>query len=267
MLSGSIEKYGETIIITLRLVDVKKGITEKTKVNEFLNLPDDLQTMISITLKQMFNIPVDELYLTKLTNKNDYESTINNPNKSRLNLSGPRMGFTCYTGETAGILKASKSQGGFDAFPVMFQFGFQFEQQYLNEGNFQALFEFIPMITGLDQGMLLPSFTIMNGLRNNKNGLEFGFGPTIYFYKEASGYYDENDDWLLSNEWSGNSGTEPDIINRLDSRGNPRIASGFIFAVGKSFKSGKLNIPVNVYVIPNKNGIRFGASFGFNAKN
>ena len=35
---------------------------------------------------------------------------------------------------------------------------------------------------------------------------------------------------------------------------------------GKTFKSGKLNIPVNVYVIPSKDGIRMGASFGFNAK-
>lgn len=34
----------------------------------------------------------------------------------------------------------------------------------------------------------------------------------------------------------------------------------------KTFKSGKLNIPVNFYVVPNKEGIRVGASFGFNAK-
>lgn len=44
------------------------------------------------------------------------------------------------------------------------------------------------------------------------------------------------------------------------------MTSGFIFGVGKSFKSGKLNIPVNLYLIPNKSGLRFGLSVGFNAK-
>jgi hypothetical protein len=32
-------------------------------------------------------------------------------------------------------------------------------------------------------------------------------------------------------------------------------------------ESGKLNIPVNLYVVPNSEGLRFGASFGFNSKN
>jgi hypothetical protein len=48
------------------------------------------------------------------------------------------------------------------------------------------------------------------------------------------------------------------IINELQ--------AGFIVAVGKTFKSGRLNIPVNMYVVPSKDGIRMGASFGFNAK-
>ena len=56
------------------------------------------------------------------------------------------------------------------------------------------------------------------------------------------------------------------IEKRVDSRGGYELQAGFIVAAGKTFKSGKLNIPVNVYVIPNKDGIRMGASFGFNAK-
>ncbi|NOZ45429.1 MAG: hypothetical protein GXO79_01455 [Chlorobi bacterium] len=266
MLSGSIEKYGEIIIMTLRLVDVKTATTEKTKVIEFLNLPDELQTMISVTLKKMFDLPVDDDLLAKLTNKFELESTINNPDKNRLNLSGPRMGFTIYTAETAKILSQSEKIGGYDAFPMMFQFGYQFEQQYLNAGNFQALFEFLPMITGLDQGMINPSFTIMNGLRNNKNGWEFGFGPTFYFFKQAYGFYDSNNNWVRDTEWDGAHPANPDFEKRLDSRGDTRFGSGFVFAIGKSFKSGSLNIPVNMYIIPNKKGIRFGASFGFNAK-
>ena len=61
-------------------------------------------------------------------------------------------------------MQAKKNVGGFDAYPAMFQFGYQFEKQYLNEGNFQALFEFIPMISGLEQNTFIPSFTLMNGL-------------------------------------------------------------------------------------------------------
>ena len=265
MLSGSIEQYADIIIITLRLVDVNKGKTEKTKVIEFLNLPDQLQTMIHMTLSKMFDKEINQEAFSSLTNKYDFENALNNPENPVLNLSGPRMGFTCYTGESATILSNKESVGGYDAFPMMFQFGYQFEQKYLNEGNFQALFEFVPMITGLDQGMFLPSFTVMNGLRINSNGLEFGFGPTFYFFKEARGYYDEENVWYLESEFTGQENPY-NMEERLDSRGDLALGSGFVFAFGKSFKSGNLNIPVNVYIIPNKDGMRFGASFGFNAK-
>jgi hypothetical protein len=37
--------------------------------------------------------------------------------------------------------------------------------------------------------------------------------------------------------------------------------------LGKTFRSGRLNIPVNAYVRPNyKSGSQFGISFGFNAR-
>ena len=68
------------------------------------------------------------------------------------------------------ILQARESGGGFNANPLMFQFGYQFEVQYLNQGSFQALFEFIPMITGLDQGKFLPSISVLNGMRSNISG-------------------------------------------------------------------------------------------------
>lgn len=45
------------------------------------------------------------------------------------------------------------------------------------------------------------------------------------------------------------------------------IHTGFVFAAGKSFKSGRMNYPVNVFVIPSKSGMRLGLTFGFNAKN
>jgi len=266
MVSGSVELFGESIVISLNLIDVASESIEKTSVKEFLNLPKEIQFMIRMTLNTMFNIKNDEFAVYSLTKKNNYESSVNNPNATRLNLSGSRWGAIYYTGNAASRLKESTKTGGYGMYNVMFQFGYQFEIQYLNEGNFQALFEIIPLISGLDQGRINPSLTIMNGLRNNKNGLEFGFGPTLGITRKAVGYYDSDNQWHLENEWTSNEPNIYQLENREDSRGSVSLNPGFIFAIGKSFKSGKLNIPVNVYVIPNKNGVLFGASFGFNAK-
>lgn len=272
MFSGSVELYGEAIIVTMRLVDVASATVEKTQVKEFLNIPKEVQKMIGITIREMFGRKSDEILLNSLTKPFNYENAINNPYRTRLDLSGPRMGLTVFTGEPATILSAHRSEGGYDAMPAMFQFGYQFEQQYLNEGNFQALFEFIPLISGLDQGMFIPSLTIMNGIRNNQNGWEFAFGPTLSVVRKAD-VYNVDGHWHLESEWKEVDSTNTPVPipyfveRRFDSRGELSLNSGFVFAFGRTFKSGKLNIPVNAYIIPSRNGMRFGASFGFNAKN
>jgi hypothetical protein len=155
----------------------------------------------------------------------------------------------------------------------MFQFGYQFEKQYLNEGNFQALFEFIPMVTGLDQGFFIPSFTIMNGIRNNKTGWELAFGPTMSIVKKAYGYTDPSTQkWVRVDNNSDNPDKSsfpnaPDVLERrLDSRGIPIVQTGFIIAAGKTIKSGNLNLPINLFMIPGKNSFRFGLSVGYNSK-
>ena len=56
------------------------------------------------------------------------------------------------------------------------------------------------------------------------------------------------------------------IEKRPDSRGETDITYGFLVAAGKTIKSGKLNLPVNIYAVPGKNGIRFGISMGWNGK-
>jgi hypothetical protein len=267
MFSGSVELIGQQIVVTMRLIDIKTEAVEKTQVNEYLNLPTEVKNMLNISISEMFNKKVDVTLKTKLTKKFAYDNSINNPKVNRLNCSGPRMGATLFTDKAAKIICDPKSKGGFDGYPAMFQFGYQLEQQYLNEGNFQALFEFVPMLTGLDQGLCIPSFTLMNGLRNNKNGWEFAFGPTIIATKMADGYYSDGE-WHLKSEWKNDSLANPNfIVSRVDSRGEMKITSGFVFAFGKTIKSGNLNIPINAYVIPNKDGIRFGLSFGYNSKN
>ncbi len=265
MLTGSAEVYGETLILSLRLIDVNSEKIEKNLVREFLNYPQEIQMMVRIGVNELFDRPNDPTVIQRLTKPSDYENPINNPNKSRISLGGPRMGATIFTGKTATYLNEPTSQGGYNAFPVMFQFGYQFEMQYLNQGDFQALFEFIPNVTGLDQNLIIPSITFLNGLRNTKNGFEIAFGPTVYMQSIAKGVY-LNDVWTLTKGLTPEQMEGLSVTERLDSRGNYKLGTGFLFGIGRTFRSGKLNIPVNAYVIPNKSGARFGISFGYNAK-
>jgi hypothetical protein len=232
---------------------------------EFVHIKNQLSSMMEITVNKMFGIEVNEAQEQKLTKPFDFESSVNYPDVSTLNLSGPRMGFTAFTGDLSSIYKAPMLEGGFNATPLMFQFGYQFEVKYLNEGDFQALFEIIPIVTGLDQGKFIPSVSILNGIRSNKTGWEFAFGPVFYILKESEGYYDENNSWKLVNEYDGEQPNTAEIISRLDSRGKLVFDSGFVFGIGKTFKSGRMNIPINAFVVPGKSGSRFGLSLGFNA--
>lgn len=112
MFTGSMELIGETIIATFRLIDVKSGSIEKTQVNEFLNLPKELQSMVKICVSEMFGKPVDPTILEYITKKNNFDNAINNNNKNKVNLSGPRSGCTYFTGEIAKRLEAPRSEGG-----------------------------------------------------------------------------------------------------------------------------------------------------------
>jgi len=268
MIGGSIETYNNTIIVTLKLIDVKTEAVEKTYVREFLNLPNELQSIIQVSVRELFGMPNPAELVTQLTKPYNLDNIINNPNKERLNLSGPRMGFVGFAGKISKILVDSKDQGGYElAYPALFQCGYQFEFQYLSEGTYSALLEFIPMVSGFDQNSIIPTFTIMNGLRNTKNGLEFAVGPTFNFVKQARGFYGSDKRWYRNNIDTIPMNVTPGRnITREDSRGDLRIRSLFVVAVGKTFRSGNLNIPVNAYFIPGLDGFRFGVSFGYNAK-
>jgi hypothetical protein len=272
MFSGSIESISRSIIITYRMIDVKTGSIERTYVHEFLNFPEELRSMVKLSVAEMFSREFDINLMNKLSKPFELDNSHNNPQVERLRLDGPRMGAVSYSGDLLRRITDSKKSGGFEAYPVMFQFGYQFEKQYLNEGKIQALFELIPMVTGLDQGHFIPSITLLHGLRSNVNGWEFAFGPTFNIVPYAKGYYDDNSEWRLQNTWyydpaNANSENPYEIIERVDRRGDYRLNSSFVLAAGRTFKSGKLNIPVNVFMIPGRNGWRYGISFGFNAKN
>lgn len=266
MYTGSVELYGQTIIATFRLINVKGGTVERSIVMEFLNFPLEVQSMAGIAIQKMFGHKVDEELQTRLTKKFDYENSINNPDKARLNLQGPRFGYSFIFGRQAKRLGEDKSNGGFEAYPAMFQFGYQFEKQYLNEGNYQALFEFIPMLTGVDQQMVIPSLTILNGFRNNKHGWEVAIGPSISI-APYSDLANVNGKYYTKNELVKNGMGNYEVTKTLDSRGTAQFTSALVFAIGKTLKSGKMNIPLNVWgTIPTSDGFKMGISVGYNSK-
>ncbi len=263
MLTGSIEKFNDKIILILRLIDVHSEDIEKTNIMEYLDLPE-LQKMVQVSVNNIFDIPNNENEVELLSS---YDDPINTA-KKQLVLNGPRMGISVITGENATILQAPKDEGGFDGMPFTALIGYQFEKSYLTSGSFQALFEFVGFVGGLEQSRFIPSFTIMNGFRSNNSGWEIAFGPVLEITPKATLYHYQ-DKWQLEEDIISFLPEPGDIqslesITRLDSRGELKLTTSWVWAFGKTFKSGYLNIPVNVYVAKKSGGWIYGASFGFN---
>lgn len=258
VLSGSVEKFGDKITFVMRLIDVQSDKIEKTNVMEYLNQQEEIQTMARISINNLMGLPNSSNLVDLLVN---YDKPINSI-KTTIKLNGPRMGAAYTFGDAKKRLEAPKAQGGYDMFPLTSCFGYQFEIQYLSSGNFQALVEFIPMVNGLESGVFIPSFTFMNGFRFNQHGWEFGVGPIVRMSRKAKGYFDEKDKWVISNISPNDSLYK--LTEQIDNRGVLRLSTGLVIAVGKTFKSGYLNIPVNLYISPRKDGTVVGLTFGFN---
>lgn len=256
MLSGSIEKFGDKLIVILRLVDVGNETIEKTDVMEYINQQEQMQVMIRLSINNILGIANDRMVVDLLVN---YDQPITS-SKTTLKLSGPRVGANMVFGKAMDRLKAPKNEGGFDMYPVSSMIGYQFEKQYLSSGDFQALFELIPGITSLESGLFVPTITGLLGFRFNKSGIEFGLGPNVRFVQMAEGYYDENDNWNLGEPPSDDFVK----VRELDSRGEIMASAGMVFAIGKTFRSGYLNLPVNLYISPRKSGSIAGITLGFN---
>lgn len=286
MLTGSVERFGEKIVITLRLIDVKTATVEKTNATEYLNLQPEVQRMVRISVKNLLGIENDQAEVNSLVN---YEVPVVSP-KSKVKATGPRMGLAWVGGDNGQRLQAT-DPGGLDKFPFLTQIGYQYEVQYLTAGNFQALIEFLGIISGMDQNIFRPSLSFLNGFRSTKTGWEIAFGPVFSVGKGIDGFFEG---YKPNNGITGNTGEwhekkeatydsdgenptyththedgfvhveEVQIIGRMDDRGGAKLNSSWIWAIGKTFQSGYLNIPVNVYISPNKSGWFIGASFGFN---
>ena len=292
MITGSIENLGKKIVISVKVLDVKSASYDKIAVEEFVNIDSEIQIMMQITMNKALGIENDN----ELLNNFVYFSQPPEAPVTYIKNNGPRMGMSFVGGDMGKVIQNSEADGGFDASPLMTQIGYQFEGSYLSAGNFQALIEGLVFLTGVEQNMFNPSIAILNGFRSSKNGWEIGFGPTFRLSRISNGYYvnneKNNDNWRLNSQWQDDPNSIRDSTEilswqngqqigtgnynytynsnpynettRMDSRGDVKLLAGWVWAVGKTFHSGYLNIPVNAFLSYNKNGYFLGLSMGFN---
>ncbi len=262
MLTGSAEKFGNKIIFILRLIDVASERIEKTSVKEYIYDEQYIQRMTRISVNDLLGIETNEHDVDVLVN---FEKPITS-SESTLKLNGPRFGMQFFSGDIAERLRAPKSEGGYNSDAFASVFAYQYEKQYISSGEFQALFEFIFGINGIESGYTTPSLTVLNGMRFR--GWEIGFGPVFRLTKTAEGAFLEDGTWARREELTNPENYE--IVQAIDSRGSVKFSTGLVFAAGKTFTSGYLNLPVNIYYSPTPqygSGV-FGFMLGFNiAKN
>lgn len=98
----------------------------------------------------------------------------------RQHLSGPRFGFTTFTGDLA------KQRAAADVSNIMSQFGWQFETQIMSTSSgATALMEWIVLVGGVEQDELIMGVSWIAGFRT-EGGLEFGVGPNVGVNKEGN---------------------------------------------------------------------------------
>lgn len=128
--------------------------------------------------------------------------------------SGPRMGLMMAPGDGS----ISRRLKGHGLGSVVSQFGWQFERRIVPFGGGpQLVTEAIPLFGGVEYGKLVPSVTLVMGMRS-PSGFEVGMGPS-FSVVSATG-----------------------------------INSGLVIAAGKSIDYGAVCIPLNLAVSINPKG-------------
>ena len=136
-------------------------------------------------------------------------------------LAGPRFGLTLLAD---GVVK-KLDERDIHVGPAISQFGWQFEKQfYTKTGGVTMVTEWIALVGGLDQSVVLPSLSWMVGVRTH-DGAEFGIGPNI-----------------------------------------TPAGTALVLATGMTFRTGVVNIPVNIAVVPSKAGSRVSLMTGFSLR-
>ncbi len=94
--------------------------------------------------------------------------------KPRVKYSGPRVGCTMIGEGTISQYLVDRGKN-----PFVTQFGWQFEKRIFNsKSGISGLLEFVPLFGGLEQGLFLPSGSMLFGVRT-PGGMEFALGPNL----------------------------------------------------------------------------------------
>jgi hypothetical protein len=92
-------------------------------------------------------------------------------------MSGPRVGVTVFPLDLARRMERELNRD--NIVPIVTQFGWQSETNVLgNDKGAAAVVEWILLVGGAEQGLFLPSFTMLIGGRSS-TGAEFGLGPSL----------------------------------------------------------------------------------------
>ena len=277
MIAGSFDLLGNKLVITLKMIDVKNGTIYKSGLREFTNQEKELQRMTEIVLKEMLGVLVNTELVDRLKFDNDI---ITKSNVGKVSNSGPRIGVGVLTGSFYEFANRSETQGGLDIVPAISMIGYQLEAQYVGTGNFSALAEFIFNISGLEQGVFLPTLSILNGFRFGQSGWEFAFGPGFTLSRTSEGFFDRGghygdaDAYISIHDIPGDDPNQTlntmagahnySVSNFMDTRGVVKPSTMFLMAFGRTFRAGALNIPVNVFYSSRKGGGIAGINVGFN---
>ena len=156
---------------------------------------------------------------------------------------GPRIGATYINNGTVRDYLEGENKS-----PIITQFGWQFETRlFTADDGTSALLEFVPLIGGFDQGLFLPSISILTGIRNAtdaKMSIEFAVGPNF------------------------------SITRNWENKVAPSV--GLVIAVGTSIKKSNINFPINLVFVPSvgekhdgkdyETGWKLSLIFGFNSR-
>ena len=118
----------------------------------------------------------EELEINKVSNgtnvKFDKDSSDFANIKSK-RFGGPRIGLTFISSGTSADYLAERGKQ-----PLITQFGWQFEQRLFTvDGGISGIVEFVPLIGGIEQGMFIPSASVLIGMRGGvKHSYEFALG-------------------------------------------------------------------------------------------
>jgi hypothetical protein len=275
IVSSSILVFGGKTVITLKFIDIKTGDIYKSDVREFIDDKDEVQRMFQLMIREMHDIQVHNEEASRISFDNQ---PIIKDNVGTINNSGPRLGYSFFSGDLAEFARRDAEQGGLEIFPSATLIGYQLEKQYIGTENFSALGELLVTVSGLEKGYAFPSITLMNGFRFGKAGWEVAFGPGFGLKQVSEGFIDSDGiygsagkfwsmrDFHNSTHYSYDLNNQPnyEIDEFLDNRGDTKINTRWVMAFGRTFTAGGLNIPVNIFYSSMKKSGMIGLSVGFN---